>query len=329
MKSQESIQKVSSLDQDKKNASPEKMTDMNKKWPFEKSDELPKHNNELSEVTMDTPIIRRIRSAPAGHTDFANAQPNCAFAQSSSQGILSYQDLSAKSRLSLSSVEKSDLSVSRKSSMEPSWLECPGLARNVLCENPKEKQMLYQSRGQVAQVNSQDAYITKEMPDDLFETAACFPTTCANNEAALTTSEADKISELQGFFSSNAYSSSSSSLPGDLVTNFETALRQSKVDGSIEPNEHVQSNQINSCAEAELELPLTDTNFHTFSSDNDMMNFFHHGFDCSSEVGGMSPESSLEHLARIPSRSDISAAVNSCASMHSYSSASLHVFDDE
>jgi hypothetical protein len=305
------------------------MLDMNKKWPFEKSDEFPKHNNELSEVTVDTPIIRRTRSAPAGHTDFANARPNCAFAQNSRLGVLSYQDLSAKSRLSLSSDKKSDLSASRKSSMEPTWLECPGLARNVVCESPKEKQMFYQSSSLVTQVYSQDACITKEVPDDLFETAARFPTSCANNDAALATSASDRISELQGFFFSNTYSSSFSSLPDDLVTNFETALRQSKVDGSVETDEHVQSIQINSCAEAQLGLTLTNKNFHTLPSDSDMRTFFHHGFDCSSEVGGMSRESSLEHLARIPGRSDISAAVNSCTSMHSYSSASLHVFDDE
>jgi len=176
------------------------MLDMNKKWPFEKSDEFPKHNNELSEVTVDTPIIRRTRSAPAGHTDFANARPNCAFAQNSRLGVLSYQDLSAKSRLSLSSDKKSDLSASRKSSMEPTWLECPGLARNVVCESPKEKQMFYQSSSLVTQVYSQDACITKEVPDDLFETAARFPTSCANNDAALATSASDRISELQGFF---------------------------------------------------------------------------------------------------------------------------------
>lgn len=324
MKSLESIQKVSSLDQVKKDAPPTKKTVMNEKWPFDKSDESFQHNNGLSEGTKDTPSIRRIRSAPAGHTDFAKAQPTCAFAKGSLQGVLSCRDLSEKCTPFLSSDIKSNLSGSMSSSINSSWLEYPGLARNALCESSKEKVRLYQSRGKVY---SQDGYIAKMMPNDVCETATCFLDSFADDDADLATSASNRFAKIHGLPLSNTCTSSFYSLSDDLLTNFEAAVRQSRAYGAVQANVQVQSNYINSWSEALLELPLAqaDKNFHTFPSDSEMMNFFHHSFDCSSDAGKMNRESSLEHLARIPSRSEISAADN----MHSFSSASLHVFDDE
>lgn len=328
MKSQESIQKASSLHQDKKDVPPTKKTGMNEKWTFDKSDESSHRNNGLSEGTKDNPSIRRIRSAPVAHTDYANAQPTCAFAKGSLQGVLSCRDLSEKCTPFLSSDIKSNLSVSMSSSIDSSWLEYPGLAKNALCESSMEKVRLYQSRGKVY---SQGGYIAKIMPNDAGETATCFLDSFADVDVDLATSASNRFAKVHVLPFRNTCTSSFSSLPDDLLTNFEAALRQSRADGAVEANVQVQSNYFNSCPEAHMELPLAqaDKNFHTFPSDSEMMDFFHHSFDCSTDAVKMNRESSLEHLARIPSRSEISAADNSYTSMHSFSSASLHVFDDE
>lgn len=137
-------------------------------------------------------------------------------------------------------------------------------------------------------------------------------------------------SALQGSFGEN-HASSSSFLPNDLVKNFEAAIRKPCNKAPLKKAEvEAHSSYNDTYKETHFELPedLLAKNFCTFPSDSDMMNVFHPNLCCSTTSEGISRESSLERLAIIPSRCDVSAG-NSYVSMRSFSSASLHLFDDD